>query len=78
MIKKLTSFEIFLLSLLPSFSDEGTALSERVRKPWEQLIDVHQNSGFNRQKKTFRGRVFRGRVSDNRCNSNRETNHWSK
>ena len=58
MIKKLTSFEIFLLSLLPSFSDEGTALSERVRKPWEQLIDVHENSGFNRQKKAFRGRVL--------------------
>ena len=58
MIKTLTSFEIFLLSLLPSFSDEGTALSERVRKPWEQLIDVHENSGFNRQKKAFRGRVL--------------------
>ena len=30
------------------------SLSERVTKPWKQLIDVHGNSGFNRQKKTRR------------------------
>ena len=60
MIKTLTSFEIILLSLRPSFSDEGTPLSERVRKPWEQLIDVHGNSAFNRlkKKKTIRGRAL--------------------
>ena len=58
MIKTLSSFEIILWSLRPSFSDEGTALSERVRKPREQLIDVHENSGSNRLKKTFRGRVL--------------------
>ena len=34
------------------------SLSERVRKPWKQLIDVHENSGFNREKKTLRGRVL--------------------
>ena len=34
-----------------------SSLSERVRKPWKELIDVHKNSGFNRETKTHRGRV---------------------
>ena len=35
--------------------DEGT-FSVRVRgKPFKQLIDVHENSGLNRQKKPFEG-----------------------
>ena len=40
----------------------GLLVSERVRKPWKQLIDVHENSGSNREKKTFQGAV-----SGNRC-----------
>ena len=39
------------------------SLSERVRKPWKQLIDVHENSGFNREKNPSRARV-----TGNRCN----------
>ena len=31
------------------------SLSECVRKPWKQLIDIHENSGFNREKKPFEG-----------------------
>ena len=31
------------------------SLSKRVRKLWKQLIDVHENSGFNREKKPFEG-----------------------
>ena len=31
------------------------SLSERVRKPGKQLIDVHENSGFNREEKPFEG-----------------------
>ena len=38
------------------------SLSERVRKPWKQLIDVHENPGFNREEK-----YSRARVSGNRC-----------
>ena len=34
------------------------SLSERMRKPLKQLIDVYENSGFNREKKTLRGRVL--------------------
>ena len=35
------------------------SLSVRVRKPWKQLIDVNENSGFNRAKRLFsRGRVL--------------------
>ena len=40
------------------------SLSERLRKPWKQLIDVHENSGFNTKKKN----PSRARVSGNRCN----------
>ena len=61
------SFEIILESLRPSFSDEGTfsVFSVRVRgKPWKQLIDVHENSGLNRQKKKH----SMARVSGNSCN----------
>ena len=39
------------------------ALSERVRKLWKQLIDVHENSGFNWEKKP----ASRAHVSGNRC-----------
>ena len=53
-LKKPSSFEI----IRPSFSDEGT-FSVRARgKPWKQLIDVHENSGLNRQKKTLQRRVL--------------------
>ena len=37
-------------------------LTRGVRKPWKQLIDVHENSGSKRKKKTFQGAV-----SGNRC-----------
>ena len=34
------------------------SLSEHMRKPWKQLIDVHENSGFNQiEKKNIRRRV---------------------
>ena len=38
-------------------------LSARVRKSWKQLIDVHENSGFNKEKK----KPSRARASGNRC-----------
>ena len=39
-----SSFQIIIVSLRSSFSDEETSV--RVHgKPWEQLIDVHENSG---------------------------------
>ena len=38
-------------------------LAERVRKLWKQLIDVHENSGFNWEKKP----ASRAHVSANRC-----------
>ena len=38
------------------------SLSERERKPWKQLIDVHENSGFNKRKNT-------SSVTGNRGNS---------
>ena len=47
-----------LLSFRPSFTAmREPSLAECVRKPWKQLIDVHENSGFNREKKTLRGRA---------------------
>ena len=49
-----SSFEITCLS----FSDEGTFSVRACGKPWKQLIDVHENSGLNRQKKTLQGRVL--------------------
>ena len=55
----------YSLSLRPSFSDEGT-ISVRARgKPWKKLIDVHETSGLNREKK----KPSRARVSGNRCNT---------
>ena len=39
------------------------SLSERVRKPWKRLIDVHENPGFNREEKYSRARVS----GNNRC-----------
>ena len=41
-------------------------LSARVRKSWKQLIDensIHENSGFNKEKKN----PSRARASGNRC-----------
>ena len=29
-----------------------------MRKPWKQLIEVHENSGFNHKEKTIRGRLL--------------------
>ena len=49
-----SSFEITCLS----FSDEGTFSVRECGKPWKQLIDVHENSGLNRQKKTLQRRVL--------------------
>ena len=49
-----SSFEITCLS----FSDEGTFSVRVCGKPWKQLIDVHENSGLNRQKKTLQRRVL--------------------
>ena len=49
-----SSFEITCLS----FSDEGTFSVRACGKPWKQLIDVHENSGLNRQKKTLHRRVL--------------------
>ena len=49
-----SSFEITCLS----FSDEGTFSVRACGKPWKQLIDVHENSGLNRQKKTLQRRVL--------------------
>ena len=48
------SFEM----IRPSFSDEGTfsCFSVRARgKPWKQMIDVYENSGFKQTKKPFKG-----------------------
>ena len=53
------------MSLRPSFSDAGT-FSERVRKPWKQLTDVHENSGFTDRQKENNSRT---RVCGNRCKS---------
>ena len=49
-----SSFEITCLS----FSDEGTFSVRACGKPWKQWIDVHENSGLNRQKKTLQRRVL--------------------
>ena len=49
-----SSFEITCLS----FSDEGTFSVRACGKPWKQLIDVHENSGLNGQKKTLQRRVL--------------------
>ena len=52
----LLSFAIILVSLCPSFSDEGNfSVREREKTMETVLIDVLENSGFNRQKKNFRG-----------------------
>ena len=42
---------MFLVSLRPSFSDEGTFSVRALGKPWKQLIDVRENSGVNREQK---------------------------
>ena len=47
-----------LVSLRPSFSDEGTFSVRALEKPEKQFIDVHENSGFNHKEKTIRGRVL--------------------
>ena len=39
-----SSFQIIIVSLRSSFSDEETSVRAH-GKPWEQLIDVHENSG---------------------------------
>ena len=44
--------------------DEGTFSVSARGKPWKQVIDVHENSGLNRQKKNS----SKARVSGNRCN----------
>ena len=46
------NYSLIKVFALPSATREPS-LSERVRKPWKQLIDVRENSGFNRQKKPF-------------------------
>ena len=47
-----------LLSFRPSFTAmREPSLSGCVRKPWKQLIEVQENLGFNREKKTLRGRT---------------------
>ena len=47
-----------LVSLRPSFSDEGTFSVRALEKPEKQFIDVHEHSGFNHKEKTIRGRVL--------------------
>ena len=55
--KTASLFQIILVSLCFSFCHEET-FSVRARgKPWKQLIDVHENSGLNRQKNPSKARV---------------------
>ena len=56
LLKTLSSFKIILVIALHSASRPPFALSEHVTKPWKQLIDIHESSGLNRQKKNPQGR----------------------
>ena len=51
----LAVYYIILVSLRPSFSNEGTFSVRAREKLWKQLIDVHKSAGLNREKKPSKG-----------------------
>ena len=62
-IKRLSSFEIILVQVFALHSTmKKPSLSERVRKPWKRLIEVHET-----QVSAERKNPSRGRVSCSRC-----------